>query len=128
MNITPEQFEKFWSLHRTGSQDDLRTVLDFHIYDLGPQDGVINGKPVTFDLIYHSYKNYLDGWKRTFGKRDPKYIANKDALIPPIKFLQEKMYRLSFEHFKTTRDIYLFKNLTNDEIEKIGKQAIRGEF
>jgi hypothetical protein len=122
--MTKDDFKKLWKLNPEGDYDKTSTIVNIHINSNGMGQGNVNGAPVSFEIIYKAYKAYVEGWMRKFGKRDPKYVSNKDKLLSISDFMLEQMYRHSFEVIKTSRDIYLFKDFSDEEIEKLSRTRV----
>lgn len=116
-------FETIWELNPIGDKEAAERVFVLHATD-GGMGVYIDGKPATAEYIASVYTAYINYWKQLYGKKDPKYISSKDRLLSLMEFLQDKEYRKSFQSFKTQRDVYLFRDLTDEEVNKIAGELI----
>lgn len=119
-DITEDEMKRFWALNPTGDYLDTKTIISIHIESKGNGLGLVNGMPITAKLIHESYEAYLGYWKQLYGRKDPKYISKDNQLKTIGRFVTDMDYQRAFNSFQTSRDSYLFKNFTNEQIKAFG--------
>lgn len=110
--ITNEQFNKIWSLHKVGSPDNTKNILDYQI----KQEETYNGVLVDFDYIYNKYVEYKKWWTHMYGGRDPKYVGEKNEMKSVNDFIKSNMFKMDYEIDKTSADYYLGLSLVDKKV------------
>ncbi len=122
--VTEDVLRDIWALNPSGSYEETRIAMNISISTNGYGIGLIDGEPITGSLIYRKYKAYVNYWKQTHGKKDPKYVP-KDQQLKSIKdFCYAKEYNKHFTIFRTSRDNYLFRDLSDAKIKELGEKTI----
>jgi hypothetical protein len=123
-NINDAEMKLIWALNPAGDYRDTMTVISIEIGSQGNGLGLVNGQPISANLIRKSYENYLNYWKQLYGRKDPRYIS-KDNQLKSIKdFVIAKDYTREYNTFRTPRDMYLFRDMSDDEIKKNGNTDV----
>lgn len=98
-----EQFNKIWSLHKIGSPDNTKSMLEYQIN----QQEVYNGTLIDFDYIYNKYSLYKKYWNHMYGSRDQKYVGKENEMKSIYDFIKSNKFKEDFEIDRTGVDYYL---------------------
>jgi len=102
-------FDEIWELNPNGDKERTRSTFNAScMFD----------HTLTSDLLYASYRSYLNYWQTKFGDRELKYVAAKDQLRPLIDFIDERLYHNVYRIPRNNRDTYLYGNEKSEDLAK----------
>lgn len=118
-----KKMEKDWflnNLFRINPQGDPEAIL-IYLNEKFISKEVISftyNKIIDQEFILRKYKEYSDYWDSTSGSRDPKFRKSGDTKLHIDQFMHKKMYEQSFKQIETSRDRYLFGNMTMEYLRE----------
>lgn len=124
--ITKQQFNEVFQLNPTGNPEHTFKAIEYYINN----DNIdFDGNIVNIKYISDHYKEYLEHWRDTTGKRDPKYISKTDKLKSLYEFLNSGEHKKSFVVTPTNRIFYLTNNKSinglKEDLNKFIKKTTR---
>lgn len=114
MSLTKEEFNQIFQLNPTGNAEHTFKAIEYYIEN---SDTDFDGNTIDFKYIYDRYKEYLNWWKDSWGKRDQKYVAKENRLKELYRFLNDEDHKKSFVTTPTNRIFYLTNNKSISELK-----------
>lgn len=111
--LTNDEYRNLtWKLY---SQGDETTFVSF-FNNILTTTTKINGFQITGKSLYEKYKEYVEWWQFTYGKKNPEYISKSDTQVCPGDFISKGMYNNSYsiQSNNIQRNLYLFGNNSVD--------------
>lgn len=118
MDWNKESFQKIFKLNPSGNPQEIFNYLSAECFT--NSNGLIaygfDKKPLTVNILYEKYKEYVRWWNCTHGKKDQKYIRTEDKKLDLKWFVIQAKYNESFVIEQNQRDKYLFGNMSLQDL------------
>lgn len=92
--MTEEQFKKLWKLNPNFSNAAHNYTNTKYYIEVKLKNETIlpTGEPLTFELLFARYKQFVLHWQRTIGARGEQFVGKKDNLKTLYEYVDERLY------------------------------------